>query len=92
MWFHSVGIRFFDCSFQQVIEKYNLPFTSTSVNLSGKSSALKLSDISGDILNQVDYIIERHNLSGHSTTIIDLRNNEKKSKTFLFLNVFLPLN
>ena len=55
----SVGIRLVKNDFcKKLITKLNKPLVSTSANLSGQKSPLKFSDISDEIKNSVDYIVE----------------------------------
>lgn len=69
----TIGIRIPDCKFTSLISKLNKPFITTSVNISGELSALKIDDIPKKILNKVDYIIEsKENMTGKSSSIFDL--------------------
>jgi L-threonylcarbamoyladenylate synthase len=55
----SVGIRVVKNDFcKKLITKLNAPLVSTSANLSGFKSPLKLSDISDEIKNAVDFVVE----------------------------------
>ena len=55
----SIGIRLVKNDFcKKLITKLNKPLVSTSANLSGQRSPLKFSDISDEIKNSVDYIVE----------------------------------
>lgn len=55
----SIGIRVVKNDFcKTLITKLNKPLVSTSANLSGQKSPMKFSDISDEIKNSVDYIIE----------------------------------
>ena len=73
----TLGIRMPDSWFSNIIQESNLLFTSTSVNISGKPSAIKIKDISNEIISLVDYVIEDDNsLSGKGSTIIDLVGNK----------------
>lgn len=55
----SIGIRLVKNDFcKKLITKLNKPLVSTSANLSGQKSPLKFSDISNEIKNSVDYIVE----------------------------------
>lgn len=74
----SLGIRIPDCWFTKLIQQAKVPFITTSVNLSGQASALRISEIPEKILEQVDYVIDDETpLSGKASTIIDLRGAEK---------------
>ena len=55
----SIGIRLVKNDFcKKLITKLNRPLVSTSANLSGQKSPLKFGDISNEIKNSVDYIVE----------------------------------
>ncbi|UQB68967.1 L-threonylcarbamoyladenylate synthase [Epilithonimonas zeae] len=55
----SVGIRIVKNDYcKKLITKLNKPLVSTSANLSGQKSPMKFSDISNEIKNAVDYIVE----------------------------------
>lgn len=75
-----IGIRVPANKFTKNIQKAEVPFVTTSANLSGEPCALKLEDIKKEILNKVDYIIEAdEKLSGiPSTLIINGKEIERK--------------
>ncbi|WP_312420891.1 L-threonylcarbamoyladenylate synthase [Epilithonimonas sp.] len=55
----SIGIRIVKNDYcKKLISKLNKPLVSTSANLSGQKSPMKFSDISEEIKNAVDYIVE----------------------------------
>jgi len=55
----SIGIRLVKNDFcKKLITKLNKPLVSTSANMSGQQSPLKFSDISDEIKNAVDYVVE----------------------------------
>ena len=55
----SVGIRIVKNEYcKKLISKLNKPLVSTSANLSGQKSPMKFSDISEEIKNSVNYIVE----------------------------------
>lgn len=55
----SIGIRVVKHDFcKKLISKLDKPLVSTSANLSGSKSPLKFSDISEEIINSVDYVVE----------------------------------
>lgn len=57
----SVGIRIVKNDYcKKLISKLNKPLVSTSANLSGQKSPMKFSDISNEIKNAVDYIVEEN--------------------------------
>lgn len=66
----SLGIRIPDHEFTKQIQETNVPFITTSVNLSGEPFATNISDIDSDILEQVDQIIDYGELNGKPSTII----------------------
>lgn len=70
---NKIGIRFPNCFFRELIEEIGIPFISTSVNLSGEPSALKIEDIKKEILENVDYVVETsEKLLGKSSEIYDI--------------------
>lgn len=57
----SVGIRIVKNDYcKKLISKLNKPLVSTSANLSGQKSPMKFSDISDEIKQSVDYIVEEN--------------------------------
>lgn len=66
----SLGVRIPDHEFTKKIQEANLPFITTSVNLSGEPFVTKVSDINPDILEEVDHIIDYGELNGKPSTII----------------------
>lgn len=82
---HSVCIRVVDNEFcKEVIRRLGKPITSTSANLSGQPSAMIFSDISEELKNSVDYVVQLYHDSfskPKSSTIIKL----KEDNTFEIL-------
>ena len=66
----SIGIRIPDCAFTKKVQESGLPFITTSVNLSGKPFATKISEISDNILDSVDVILEAGKLNGRPSTLV----------------------
>tara|TARA_Y100000310_G_C20305285_1_gene633659 strand:+ start:61 stop:585 length:525 start_codon:yes stop_codon:yes gene_type:complete len=66
----SLGIRIPDLDFTKEIQKSSLPFITTSVNLSGEPPETKIIEISPDILEKVDEIIDYGELNGNPSTLI----------------------
>lgn len=67
----SLGIRIPNNKFTKIIQSSGLPFITTSVNLAGEKPAVNLQEISEDIKNQVDIIIEaREELSGIPSKLV----------------------
>jgi L-threonylcarbamoyladenylate synthase len=65
-----LGIRIPDNEFTKKIQEANVPFITTSVNLSGEPYVTKIPDIAPDILECVDHIIDYGPLTGNPSTII----------------------
>ncbi|MFT7611083.1 MAG: L-threonylcarbamoyladenylate synthase [Parvicellaceae bacterium] len=72
----SIGIRVCSMEFcQKLIRRLNKPLVSTSANISGSKPAPNFQDISLEIKNQVDYIVDLpkyHKTSGNASSIIKL--------------------
>jgi L-threonylcarbamoyladenylate synthase len=66
----TIGVRIPQHDFTSLIQKANLPFVTTSVNLSGEKPASSLSEIKPEILDQVDVIVNAGKLDGTPSTII----------------------
>lgn len=75
---NSVGVRIPNNWFAQFISNANVPFVTTSVNLSGEPFLTDIKDLNKSIENQVDYIIDDGILNGRPSTIIDLTQEEEK--------------
>jgi len=77
----SIGIRLIKDDYcKRLITKLNKPLVSTSANLSGQKSPMKFNDISEEIKNAVDYIVEENHdkvskFSGSS--VIKIWNNNQ---------------
>lgn len=57
----SIGIRLVKDEFcKKIITKLNKPLVSTSANFSGEKSPMKFSDISKEIIQSVDYVVEEN--------------------------------
>lgn len=57
----SVGIRLVKNDFlKKLISKLNKPLVSTSANFSGEKSPMKFSDISQEIVDSVDFVVEEN--------------------------------
>ncbi len=55
----SVGVRVAKHAFcQQLIQRFRKPVVSTSANLSGENFSGNFSDISDEIINGVDYVVD----------------------------------
>ena len=57
----SIGIRLVKNDFlKKLISKLNKPLVSTSANFSGEKSPMKFSDISQEIVDAVDFVVEEN--------------------------------
>lgn len=76
----TIGVRIPANNFIKEIQKANVPFVTTSVNLSGEPFALSTKEIKQEIKDKVDHIIEAdEELSGIPSTLI-INGNEIKRK------------
>jgi len=67
----SIGIRIPNIKLIKDIQSSNVPFITTSVNLSGEPFLIDLKDLKGEIKDQIDIIIPAKNqLSGKPSTLI----------------------
>lgn len=66
----SIGVRIPYNEFTKKIQKSGRPFVTTSVNLSGEKPIIKISEVSKEILNKVDYVIDAGELNGRPSTLI----------------------
>tara|TARA_Y100000310_G_C20573514_1_gene759282 strand:+ start:776 stop:1288 length:513 start_codon:yes stop_codon:yes gene_type:complete len=66
----SLGVRIPDSEICNEIQKNNLPFITTSVNLSGEDFVINIKEISPDILEKVDEIIDIGELNGNPSTLV----------------------
>jgi len=70
---NSLGIRIPNNKFTRQIQKSQLPFITTSVNLAGEKPAILLSHINKEIINKVDEVIKEKDkikLSGKPSILI----------------------
>ncbi|MDH5647442.1 MAG: L-threonylcarbamoyladenylate synthase, partial [Candidatus Heimdallarchaeota archaeon] len=70
----TIGVRIPDVPWLiEVIRVLNKPIVTTSANLSGDKPILELGEFSGDIISELDILIEwDRNLGGQSSTVISL--------------------
>jgi L-threonylcarbamoyladenylate synthase len=66
----TIGIRIPECKFTKEIEKSEVPFITTSVNLAGEPFAKKIEEIREEIKNNVDCIIDVGELDGRPSTLV----------------------
>jgi len=65
-----LGVRIPKHPFTGMIKKADVPFITTSANISGEKPPSKLEDISPELLKKADVIIDGGKLSGTPSTII----------------------
>jgi L-threonylcarbamoyladenylate synthase len=75
---NTLGVRIPNNWFSKIIKKANIPFITTSVNISGQKHITNIDELKTSIKNKVDYIINSGTLSGNPSTIIDLTSNKVK--------------
>jgi len=66
----TIGIRIPDYEFTRKIQETGLPFITTSVNFSGQKPANKIEEIPKQIINKVDFVINKGELKGKPSTLI----------------------
>lgn len=74
----SIGIRMIKEGFaNQLVHRFNKPIISTSANISGELTPKKFNEISNEIKNSVDYIVDNNFDSGNekSSSILKLELN-----------------
>jgi len=75
---NSLAIRVVKHSFcEKLIRKFKRPIVSTSANISGEKTPLNFSEISSDILEGVDYVVNLHrdHKSANPSSIIKIKND-----------------
>ena len=75
---NSAGIRIPAHLISKVIEAINIPFVTTSANISGRKPPASVEEIEKDLLESADLIIDGGKLPGKPSTIIDLTGEEIK--------------
>lgn len=68
----TIGVRIPLHPFSKLIEKVNVPFVTTSVNVSGQPNATSLKNIPKNILEKVDIVIDAGDLNNPPSTIYNL--------------------
>lgn len=68
----TLGVRIPKHWFSEVLSRYKLIFVTTSLNISGEKPITCVSELSEDILNQIDYAIDDGVLDGHPSSLIDM--------------------
>jgi L-threonylcarbamoyladenylate synthase len=68
----TLGVRIPYHAFTRLVQRANIPFITTSVNLSGQKPIREIKDIQRSILKKVDIVIDGGYLPNHPSTLIDL--------------------
>ena len=83
--FKTLGVRIPKNWFSKLLERANLTFITTSVNISGQKHLTNIKDLKKEIAEEVDYIIDSSTIKGKPSTIkgkpstiIDLTGNKVK--------------
>lgn len=76
----TIGVRIPNHSFTLLIKQAEVPFITTSVNLSGEKPITSIKEIDQNILDKVDSIVDDGILSGNPSTII-LPNGEELKRS-----------
>ena len=76
----SLGVRLVKEPFCfKLMERMKKPLVSTSANISGQSTPIAFKDISQEIINGVDYVVNLHRdkIAGKPSTIIKITNDSQ---------------
>jgi L-threonylcarbamoyladenylate synthase len=68
----SIGTRIPKHPFTQLINLANVPFITTSANISGQPTIRSVKEIPEQIMEKIDYVIDGGSLGGKASTVIDL--------------------
>lgn len=74
----SLGVRIPNNWFARLISKSKIPFITTSVNISGQPHIHSINELSNQIKNEVNYIIDDGKLNNPPSTIIDLTKDKEE--------------
>ncbi|MEM4230478.1 MAG: L-threonylcarbamoyladenylate synthase [Candidatus Pacearchaeota archaeon] len=66
----TLGVRIPNCPFCKKIQESNVPFITTSVDISGENPANEISEIDSKILQKVDFVIDVGRLNGKPSTLV----------------------
>jgi len=66
----TIGVRIPSSDFCDKIREIGVPFVTTSVNLSGMKQIVKVEEVSDDIREKVDVIIDEGELNGRASTLV----------------------
>lgn len=69
---NTIGVRIPNNWFFSIIAKSNIPFITTSVNVSGEKHMERIEDLKPDIAEIVDYVIYDNAIVGNPSIKIDL--------------------
>lgn len=73
----TLGVRIPKHWFYDLIKEAEVPFVTTSVNISGEKYLEDLQDLKEEIKNKVDFIINEGKKDSKPSTIVDLTGKEK---------------
>ncbi len=74
----TVGVRLPNHPFMKVIQGSNVPFVTTSVNVSGKRPIFEVKEIPRGIRKGIDLVIDAGKIEGSSSVLIDLTSEVPK--------------
>ena len=66
----DMGIRMINDTFQDLITLANVPFITTSANISGKNPPSTIEEISEELIKKVDIVIDGGKIHGTPSTIV----------------------
>jgi L-threonylcarbamoyladenylate synthase len=69
---NTMGVRIPYHAFSRLVQRANVPFITTPVNLSGKPPVREIKKIPKNVLKKVDFVIDAGFLPNQPSTIIDL--------------------
>lgn len=72
----TLGVRIPAHRISKLVEMARIPFITTSANISGEKPPKRASDISAEIKNAADIVIDGGELPGIPSTIVDCRGEE----------------
>ena len=74
----NLGVRIPDNWFSKIIEEANIPFVTTSVNITGEQYIKSIKEIPASVKKEVDYAVDDGILNNNPSTIIDLSSENIK--------------
>jgi L-threonylcarbamoyladenylate synthase len=72
----KVGVRIPNHPFTSVIQEAEIPFISTSANISRESTITRISEIPPGMLEKIDYVVDAGVLDNPPSSVIDLTGEE----------------